>query len=149
MINQRVHFSDKVIPKPYEKVKAVLKNAEFVALTTDGWTSRSMEGYITVNAHFIHEWEIKNYVLQTRRMDQSHTSQNLSEVLTSAISEWNLQRYEQNLSLTDNASNIVNAAKQAELSPHVLHTLDVWPIQSIWQPKEDSRYLRWTGFLEE
>ena len=87
-----MHFSDKVIPKPYEKVKAVLINAEFVALTTDGWTSRSMEGYITVTAHFIHEWEIKNYVLQTRRMDQSHTSENLSEVLTSAISEWNLQR---------------------------------------------------------
>ena len=68
-----MHFSDKVIPKPYEKVKAVLKNAEFMALTTDGWTSRSLEGYITVTAHFIHEWEIKNYILQTRRMDQSHT----------------------------------------------------------------------------
>lgn len=61
-----MHFSDKAIPKPYEKVKAVLKNAEFVALTTDGWTSRSMEGYITVTAHFIHEWETKNYVLQTK-----------------------------------------------------------------------------------
>ena len=124
-----MHFSDKAIPKPYEKVKAVLKNAEFVALTTDGWTSRSMEGYITVTAHFIHKWETKNYVLQTRRMDQSHTSENLSEVLTSAISEWNLQRYEQNLSLTtDNASNIVNAAKQAELSPHVrcvAHTINL------------------------
>lgn len=124
-----MHFSDKAIPKPYEKVKAVLKNAEFVALTTDGWTSRSMEGYITVTAHFIHKWETKNYVLQTRRMDQSHTSENLSEVLTSAISEWNLQRYEQNLSLTtDNASNIVNAAKHAELSPHircVAHTINL------------------------
>ena len=107
-----MHFPDKVIPKPYEKVKAVLKNAEFVALTTDGWTSRSMEGYITVTPHFIHEWEIKNYVLQTRRMDQSHTSENLSEVLTSAISEWNLQRYEQNLSLTtDNASRLNLDAK--------------------------------------
>ena len=88
-----------------------------------------MEGYITVTAHFIHEWETKNYVLQTRRMDQSHTSENLSEVLTSAISEWNLQRYDQNLSLTtDNASNIVNAAKQAELSPHVrcvAHTINL------------------------
>ena len=124
-----MHFSDKAIPKPYEKVKAVLKNAEFMALTTDGWTSRSMEGYITVTAHFIHKWETKNYVLQTRRMDQSHTSENLSEVLTSAISERNLQRYEQNLSLTtDNASNIVNAAKHAELSPHircVAHTINL------------------------
>ena len=63
------------------------------------------------------------------KMDLSHTSENLSEVLTSAISEWNLQRYEQNLSLTtDNASNIVNAAKQAELSPHVrrvAHTINL------------------------
>ena len=128
-----MHFSHRVIPKLNEKVKAEvkadLKNAEFVALTTHGWTSRSMEGYITVTAHFIHEWEIKNYVLQTRRMDESHTSENLSEVLTSAISEWNLQRYHQNPSLTtDNASNIVNAPKQAELSPHircVAHTINL------------------------
>ena len=128
-----MHFSGRVIPKLNEKVKAEvkadLKNAEFVALTTHGWTSRSMEGYITVTAHFIHEWEIENYVLQTRRMDESHTSENLSEVLTSAISEWNLQRYDQNPSLTtDNASNIVNAPKEAELSPHVrcvAHTINV------------------------
>ena len=62
-------------------------------------------------------------------MDESHTSENLSKILTSAISEWNLQRYEQNPSLTsDNASNIVNAAKQAELSPHVgcvAHTINL------------------------
>lgn len=129
----RVYFSEKVIPKLYEEVKAEvesdLKNAEFVALTSDGWTSRSTESYITVTAHFIQEWNIKNYVLQTRRMDESHTSENLSKILTSAISEWNLQRYEQNPSLTsDNASNIVNAAKQAELSPHVgcvAHTINL------------------------
>ena len=53
-------------------------------------------------------------------MDKSHTSENVSKILSSAISEWNLQRYEKNPSLTsDNASNIVNGAKQAEHSPHV------------------------------
>ena len=100
-----------------------------MALTTDGWTSRSTEGYITFTAHFVHEWESKNFVLQTGRMDESHTSQNLSEVITSAISEWNLQRHEQNPSLTsDNASNVVSVAKQAELSPHsrcVAHTINL------------------------
>ena len=72
----RVHFSEKVIPKLYEEVKAEvesdLKSAEFVALTSDGWTSRSTESYITVTAHFIQEWNIKNYVLQTRRMDEKN-----------------------------------------------------------------------------
>lgn len=70
----RVHFSEKVITKLYEEIKAEveseLKSAEFVALTSDGWTSRSTERYVTVTPHFIQEWNIKKYVLQTRRMDE-------------------------------------------------------------------------------
>lgn len=31
-----------------------------------------MKSYIAVTAQFIHEWVNKNYVLQTRRMDESH-----------------------------------------------------------------------------
>lgn len=45
-----------------------LSNASFVAITTDGWTSRAAkESYVTVIAHLINaEWEMRSPVLHTR-----------------------------------------------------------------------------------
>lgn len=51
------HFSQEVIPALYNEVKANvidgLKKAESVAITTDGWTSRAVQSYITITAHVI------------------------------------------------------------------------------------------------
>lgn len=50
-----------------------------VAITTDGWSSRATESYITItSSHIDDNWELKNYVLQTRAMPESHTGMNLS-----------------------------------------------------------------------
>lgn len=65
---RRSHFSEKVIPKLYDETKKKvceeLQNAEFIALTTDWWTSRATQSYDTVTAHFIQPecWEMKAYV---------------------------------------------------------------------------------------
>ncbi|XP_030193755.1 uncharacterized protein LOC115529286 [Gadus morhua] len=66
----RGHFSEKVIPEIYnetkQSVKECLKNADCIALTTDGWTSRATQSYITITAQVIDEkWESKSFVLQT------------------------------------------------------------------------------------
>lgn len=51
-IPSRPHISQKVIPALYEQVKAAvvhdLSKASAVALTTDVWTSRGTESYLTV-----------------------------------------------------------------------------------------------------
>ena len=45
-----------------------------VAITTDGWTSRATDSYITVTStHINEEWKMVNYVLMTRAMPDSHT----------------------------------------------------------------------------
>ncbi len=67
----RPHFSQEVVPTLYceakTKVLDGLKKAENVAITTDGWTSRTCQSYITVTAHVITtEWEMKSFMLQTR-----------------------------------------------------------------------------------
>lgn len=46
----------------------------WIAITTDGWTSRATESYITVTSTLINKnWELENYILQTRTMPENHT----------------------------------------------------------------------------
>ena len=129
----RNHFANVVIPDLYaltrDRVIKGLTAANYVALTTDGWTSRSTESFITVTAHYIDaEWELKSPVLQTRPLHSSHTSSNLAEVLVDAVHEWNLGRPDDITISTDNAANIVKAVGEAGFHQHVpcfAHTVNL------------------------
>lgn len=64
---------------------------------------------------------MKAYVLQTRVMHDSYTSENLSELLKHTVAEWHLKRYGHMPALiTDNAKNIMNAGELAGMKPHRL-----------------------------
>ncbi|KAJ8353394.1 hypothetical protein SKAU_G00209610 [Synaphobranchus kaupii] len=111
-------------------IKHELSAAPTVALTTDGWTSRATESYLTVTAHFINsEWEMKNPVLQMHPVYEQHTSTHLAEELQEAVAEWKLERPRTTIAVTtDNARNIVNAVSEAGLGPHIgcfAHTLNL------------------------
>ena len=102
-----------------------LDNALSVALTSDGWTSRATE-----SAHFIDsDWQMKDYVLQTRPLHDAHTGKNIAEVLTAAVSDWGLSRPTDLKPLvTDNASNVVLAAREGNFTPHTgcfAHTINL------------------------
>ena len=75
----RTHFSEKVIPKLYEETREIvtkkMHQAEFIALTTDSWTSRATQSYNTITAHFLEDWNMRSFVLQTRVMQESHTKE--------------------------------------------------------------------------
>lgn len=131
-IPTREHLTKVCIPRLYAQirahVKASLASAERVALTCDGWTSRTTEAYVTITAHFINEeWELVTYVLQTRDMPESHTGHNLAEHLRKAIAEWGIAEKDPVI-VTDNASNMTIAAEEAAFTLHVkcyAHTLNL------------------------
>ncbi|XP_038141291.1 E3 SUMO-protein ligase ZBED1 [Cyprinodon tularosa] len=59
-------------------------------------------------------------VLQKQTTFDSHTSDNLSEILKGAVAEWRISRpYAPVPVTTDNARNIANAVIAARLSPHI------------------------------
>jgi hypothetical protein len=91
----RKQFADVIIPQKYAQVKALVKdlqNAEKVALTTDSWTSRSTESYLTVTStHIDKSWKLINYVLQTRPMYEGHNGENIATVIHEALKEWEIQ----------------------------------------------------------
>ena len=118
-IPSRPHFSQKVLPKLYnetkQKVTQRLEDVDTIAITTDGWTSRATESYITITAHGItSDWEMVNFVLQTCPLYESHTGLNIGEVITTVVDEWNLKRANRDIAIvTDNVRNMDVAVREA------------------------------------
>ena len=64
----RQHFSDTAVPQLYLDIAGQVKDSlkgNYVALTTDGWTSRATQSYITITSvHIDSDWKVHNNVLQ-------------------------------------------------------------------------------------
>jgi hypothetical protein len=59
-----------------------ISKGAFVAITHDGWTSCATQSYDTITVHFINaNWELRSAVLQTRKVEGSHTAENIAAKL--------------------------------------------------------------------
>ncbi|KAI2644978.1 zinc finger BED domain-containing 1-like protein [Labeo rohita] len=115
VIPSRTYFSQVAIKELYEKCKskieAELSHVEYYATTTDLWSSRTTEPYMSLTVHFITEdFELKSRCLQTAFFPESHTAENIAEALREAVSAWGLDETRQVCITTDNAANMVKAA---------------------------------------
>lgn len=85
----------------------IKKEAEVLALTTDGWTSCHNESYLAFTAHFIDKmWKLHSYLLEVTEMSERHTAENLTERMENIISNWSLDN-KVSAVVHDNAANIV------------------------------------------
>lgn len=88
-------FPDTAVPKIYREVKLKveesLSTADRVALTCYAWTSRAVDSYVTITAHYLTEdWQLLSHVLQTRAVHESHTGANIADLLQNAAQEWEI-----------------------------------------------------------
>lgn len=93
----RQKITDFLIPALYENQKskliADLQTAEAVSLTTDAWTSRATESYLTITCHYVNkEWVMCSKVLQTERFHGSHTGENVGLELTNCMINWEIKK---------------------------------------------------------
>ncbi len=94
-----------------QKLKGKLSEVNFCALTTDLWTSRATQGYITLTCHFLtSDWQLHSSVLDTLCVSDSHTAEVLATELMKITEEWGITRKVVCV-ITDNASNIVAAVR--------------------------------------
>ena len=116
----RHYITSSILPKLYSACKAKLLETirhpgSALALTTDAWTSRATDNYVTVTLHLINaEWEMHSYVLCTDSFSLSHTSGNLAQHLKETADKWELTKHQFDddtsstiYVTTDNASNVL------------------------------------------
>ncbi len=74
-------------------MKAGLSQGDAHCLTTDGWTSCATDNFLTHTVHFINRdtWELQGNVLATCKSFESHTTENLSDVIKSVADRWSLK----------------------------------------------------------
>lgn len=107
-VKNRIQFVYEQVSK---KIALELSAASFVAWTSDCWSSRRQNSYISVTAHFLDAaWSPKNYTLATEELPERHTAVNLTAKLQSVLDHWKLDGKLVTV-VTDNAANAKNSVK--------------------------------------
>lgn len=117
-IVSRSHLTNVLLPDRYkdEKEKLIheLSTIDYVAATTDHWTSRANDSYATMTAHYItDQWVLKSPVLFTRAEGRRQTAVILSEEMSSALEEFEIKEKVTAI-VTDNAPNATKSVKLLE-----------------------------------
>ncbi len=102
-------FSQKVF---YEACRRKLEiHLRNYATSTDTWSNRTSEPYISLTIHYINEeWAFQIICLQMSYFPEDHTSEILCcQRLEDALAPWSLSKDQQVRITTDNAANIVKA----------------------------------------
>lgn len=110
----RKYFSNLALPTMYEHTRKDLQmklsTAEFFSSTTDMWTSRATEPYISLTVHYIrNDWSLDSCCLQTSFFPDDHTGENIADGLKQFLNEWGLDEEKQVCLTTDSGSNVVKA----------------------------------------
>lgn len=82
------------------------------ATTTDLWSSRTSEPYLSLTAHFIDEtWQLQSYCLQTSYFPDDHTGDIIAQGLKDALASWSLPEDRMVCMTTDSGANVVSALR--------------------------------------
>lgn len=92
----RQAFSSDLLPSVYktavDQIFKILENIKYVALTTELWSSRVQESYLSVTVHFISptSWTLQSLLLSTTAFYGTPTGEYITAELERTVSEWNL-----------------------------------------------------------
>ncbi len=93
----RNYFSHVAIPQMYDTcvktVSSELCQVDFYASTTDLWSSRTTEPYMSYTVHFLtQDFELRTRCLGVVYFPESHTSENIAHGLRDVFSQLELKR---------------------------------------------------------
>ncbi|XP_061918596.1 E3 SUMO-protein ligase ZBED1-like [Entelurus aequoreus] len=152
-IPSRTYFNQVAIPQLYaeckEKVEREVKNVLYYATTTDMWSSRTSEPYLSLTLHYINDdFELKSRCLQTAYFPMDHTGENIALGLRECLASWGLKEEDQTCITTDNGANVVKAVQlnqwtRLQCFGHRLHLAIENAV------KDDVRVKRATGLCKQ
>ncbi|XP_073344944.1 E3 SUMO-protein ligase ZBED1-like [Pagrus major] len=114
VVPSRKYFSEVEIPKLHgevrDQVETELREIKHYATTTDLWSSRTMDPYISLTIHFIDdEWKLCSKCLQTSYFPDDHTGELIAQGLRESLESWGLDEELMVCITTDNGANVVKA----------------------------------------
>uniref|UniRef100_A0A1B8XTJ4 BED-type domain-containing protein n=1 Tax=Xenopus tropicalis TaxID=8364 RepID=A0A1B8XTJ4_XENTR len=114
VLPSRNYFSRTAIPNLYQqhraKVEADLATIRHFSATTDLWSSRSMEPYLSLTVHFISDdWVLHSHCLQTSYFPDDHTGELLAAGLQEALDSWGVSEHRLVAITTGNGASIIKA----------------------------------------
>ena len=127
----RRHIMRSLLPDMYttrgKEIKRELLQISHVALTSDLWTSRTTESYLTITCHFVTStWELKSLVLETFGFKKDHTTENIAVSFQKMAQEWGISQ-KVVVMVPDNAANVVANVRHTGWThvPCFVHTLNL------------------------
>nr|XP_054592253.1 E3 SUMO-protein ligase ZBED1-like [Nothobranchius furzeri] len=116
VVPSRKYFADVALPHLYnttrEKIRSELEEMQFYSATTDLWSSRTMQPYLSLTAHYINtSWTLRSICLQTAYFPDNHTGEIIAHGLKDALSSWGLSEERLVCMTTDSGTNIIKALK--------------------------------------
>ncbi|KAI2658659.1 E3 SUMO-protein ligase ZBED1 [Labeo rohita] len=110
----RNFFSQKCLPELYtevrDRVMNEIRHLEAYSATTDLWSSRTTEPYISLTIHFIDDdWKLRSRCLQTAFFPEDHTGAIIALGLKDALSAWGLDEARLVCMTIDSGANMVRA----------------------------------------
>ncbi|XP_063746041.1 E3 SUMO-protein ligase ZBED1-like [Eleginops maclovinus] len=148
----RKHFGEVVLPRLYNttrsKVTKRLEDVQFFSATTDLWSSRTMQPYLSLTVHFItDDWCLENACLQTSFFPSDHMGEEIAQGLRDGLESWNLSEDRLVCMTTDSGTNMTKALRLNEWPNlqcfgHKLHN-------AIMNAVKDPRIDRATGICKK
>ncbi|XP_058822371.1 zinc finger BED domain-containing protein 4-like [Topomyia yanbarensis] len=119
-----------------QHVREKFSKLSAVVLTMDGWTEpHNTKAFLGVTVHYAVDDEMHSAVLGVEPMSSAHTHDNLATASLQFCNHWGLKPTQVSHVVTDNAPNIVLAAKEAfGESKHLAcfnHTLNLIPSSGV------------------
>ncbi|XP_056094536.1 E3 SUMO-protein ligase ZBED1-like [Rhinichthys klamathensis goyatoka] len=116
VVPSRKYFANVALPHLYnttrEKISSELEEMQFYSATTDLWSSRTMQPYLSLTVHYINiSWTLRSICLQTAYFPDNHTGEIIAHGLKDALSSWGLSEERLVCMTTDSGTNIIKALK--------------------------------------
>ena len=107
----------KVADLVMKKVQMKIANEmNYYAITSDIWSSRVMESFMSVTLHYLTEdFEMINLVLEVSPFHESHTAINIATFWKTSFEKFGLRPEKLAMMMRDNASNGVKACNNLEI----------------------------------
>ena len=80
--DQKTLYIPRMFDSKTTRIQQQISQVEYFAITTDLWTARSKHTYIGITIHYVtNQFDLRNLLLATKKFSDSHTAENLTEIL--------------------------------------------------------------------